>query len=178
MGAGLGIIALFVASTWIDEVIDDCEKAYYETVEFFSEIGDNIVDFFEKDFLMETTLALEFIGIAFKTKHEKIVKREDAKIKNIVLHTQKTRYWTATIHSDYVSIGRPLTYDEAVQEINQGHNVFTVTSREALALALTASADNSNLEPQIDKGKENVTGYYWHFHTNPKNDGHVFYLVP
>ena len=118
------------------------------------------------------------VGIVFGSTIEKIKNREAAKIKNIVKHNSRTRYWTATIHPDYVSLGRALTYDEAVQEINQGHNVFTVTRGEAMALALTASKKDSVLNKEIDTGKENTKGFYWHYHPKPKNGGHVFFLFP
>ena len=121
---------------------------------------------------------MRLLGILFGSTIEKIKKREVAKIKNIVKQDSRTRYWTATLHPDYVSLGRALTYDEAVQEIEQGHNVFTVTSGEAMALALTASKKGSVLNKEIDTGKENTDGYYWHYHPKPRNDGHVFFLFP
>jgi len=31
---------------------------------------------------------------------------------------------------------------------------------------------------EIDAGKENTDGYYWHYHPKPKNGGHVFFLFP
>ena len=96
----------------------------------------------------------------------------------IVEHSTRTRYWTATVHPTYVSLGRPLTYVEAIQKINQGHSVFTVTSREAMALALSASKNYTVLNKEIDAGKENTKGFYWHYHPEPRNRGHVYFLLP
>ena len=47
-----------------------------------------------------------------------------------------------------------------------------------MALALSASKKDCVLKSEIDKGKENTKGYYWHYHPEPKNDGHVFFLFP
>jgi hypothetical protein len=47
-----------------------------------------------------------------------------------------------------------------------------------MALALTASKKDSVLNKEIDTGKENTDGYYWHYHPKPKNGGHVFFLFP
>ena len=58
--------------------------------------------------------------------------------------------------------------------------VFAVTWYEAKAVALEAGGsignNNKSLYPEIDKGKENVKGYYWHYHTYNRKGGHVYYL--
>lgn len=36
--------------------------------------------------------------------------------------------------------------------------------------------NNKKLIPEIDKGKENVPGYYYHYYTYNRKGGHVYYL--
>ena len=101
-----------------------------------------------------------------------------AKVKNTVKRNSKNRYWTATIQSGYVSVGRPLTYSQAVKEVASKRNVFAVTSYEAKAVARAAGGNSGNnnkpLYPEIH-GKS-FLGYYWHYHTYNRKGGHVFYL--
>ncbi len=101
-----------------------------------------------------------------------------AKVKNTVKRNSKNRYWTATIQSGYVSVGRPLTYSQAVKEVASKRNVFAVTSYEAKAVARAAGGNSGNnnkpLYPEIH-GKSSL-GYYWHYHTYNRKGGHVFYL--
>lgn len=79
-----------------------------------------------------------------------------------------------------MDIGRPLTYNQAVKEVASGRNVFAVTGYEAKAVAIavggSTGANNRTLCPEIDKGKVNTRGYYWHYHTYNRKGGHVFYL--
>ena len=80
----------------------------------------------------------------------------------------------------YVDIGRKLTYSKAVKEVVKGRSVFTVTRYEAKAVAIAAGGktgrNNKQLLPEIDKGKKNVPGYYYHYHTYNRKGGHVYYL--
>ncbi len=109
-----------------------------------------------------------------------VVSKADSKIRRTVKKDSKTRYWTATVRSNYVDIGRALTYSQAVKEVIAGRSVFTVTWYEAKAVALAAGGstgkNNKSLYPEIDKGKENIKGYYWHYHTYNRKGGHVYYL--
>ena len=106
-----------------------------------------------------------------------VIARADAKIKSKVKKKSKTRYWTATLRTNYVDIGRAISYGTAVSEVSKGRNVFTVTCSEAKAVAKAAYSNKSPVGPEIDKGKENVIGYYYHFHVyNRKKKGHVFFL--
>jgi len=77
-------------------------------------------------------------------------------------------------------IGKSLTYNQAVKEVVSGRNVFAVTSYEAEAVARAAGgstgANNKPLYAEIDKGRKNTIGYYWHYNTYNRNGGHVFYL--
>ena len=43
-------------------------------------------------------------------------------------------------------------------------------------LAKKASIGNIPIGPQINKGKENIIGYYWHYHPNPRTGAHIFYI--
>ena len=105
------------------------------------------------------------------------VARADSKIKSKVKRKSKDRYWTATLRTNYVDIGRAITYSKAVKEVSNGRNVFTVTSSEAKAVAKAAYSNKKPVGPEIDKGKENTMGYYYHYHVyQRKKKGHVFFL--
>ncbi len=100
-----------------------------------------------------------------------------AKIRLTITKNSKNKYWTATIKKGYVDIGRAINYSQAVKEVKAGRNVFTVFSYQAIAVARAAGGNNNKkLFPEIDKGKDYVLGYYWHYHTYNRKGGHVFYL--
>ena len=106
-----------------------------------------------------------------------VVLQAHLKIQKTVKKKSKKRYWTATLRPNYVDLGRPITYTKAVTEVSAGRNVFTVTRAEAKAVAKAAYSNKKPVGPEIDKGKENTIGYYFHFHVNNrKKKGHVFYL--
>ncbi len=64
-----------------------------------------------------------------------------------------------------------------INEIRNGRNVFTVTRGEAKTVAKAAGNNKTPIGPEIDKGKENTIGYYYHFHVAKKTKpGHVFFL--
>ena len=106
----------------------------------------------------------------------------DKKVRATVKEDSKNRYWSATVKKDCVDIGRPLTYNQAVQYVASGKSVFAVTQYEAKAVARAAGGttgyNNRELMPEIDAGKENTPGYYYHFHTYNRKGGHVYYLFP
>ncbi len=105
------------------------------------------------------------------------VVRADSKIKNNVRRNSKTRYWGASFGKNCVNLGKKLSYSQAVQEVKSGRSVFTVTNAEAEAVAKAAGNNKKPVGPEIDKGKQNTIGYYYHYHINGrKNKGHVFYL--
>ena len=105
------------------------------------------------------------------------IARADSKIKSKIRKTSKDRYWTATLRTNYVDIGRAISYSKAVKEVSNGRNVFTVTSSEAKAVAKAAYSNKKPVGPEIDKGKENTMGYYYHYHVyQRKKKGHVFFL--
>lgn len=110
----------------------------------------------------------------------KKAEKADAKIKSTVKQNSKVRYWTANILNEYVDIGRELTFNQAVSEVSSGRSVFTVTWYEAKAVAIAAGGDsgsnNKQLYQEIDKGKENTPGYYYHYHTYNRQGGHVYFL--
>ncbi|MBR6052008.1 MAG: RHS repeat-associated core domain-containing protein, partial [Clostridia bacterium] len=106
-----------------------------------------------------------------------VVVKADAKIRLLVRRNSRDRYWTATLRRNYVDIGRPITYAQAVKEVSSGRDVFTVTRSEAKAVAKAAYSNKKPVEPEIDKGKENTIGYYYHYHVyGRKKKGHVFFL--
>lgn len=104
------------------------------------------------------------------------VAKAEAKIRSRVKRTSKTRYWSATLKKGYVDIGRPLSYSQAVKEVSRRHNVFTVTKAEAKAVAKAAGNNKNPTKAEIDKGKNGIIGYYWHYHTYNRNGAHVWYL--
>ena len=106
-----------------------------------------------------------------------VIARADAKIKSKVKRESKTHYWTATLRANYVDIGRAISFGTAVSEVSKGRNVFADTRLKAKAVAKAAYSNKSPVGPEIDKGKENVIGYYYHFHVyKRKKKGHVFFL--
>lgn len=104
------------------------------------------------------------------------VAKAEAKIRSRVKRTSKTRYRSATLKKGYVDIGRPLSYSQAVKEVSRRHNVFTVTKAEAKAVAKAAGNNKKPTKAEIDKGKNGIIGYYWHYHTYNRNGAHVWYL--
>lgn len=103
--------------------------------------------------------------------------KADNKIKSKVKKNSKTRYWSATLNKDHVDIGKTLTFSQAKSYVKNGKSVFTVTKSEEKALAKSAYGGKKPVGPEIDKGKNGVIGYYWHFHVyGRKNKAHVWYL--
>ena len=108
------------------------------------------------------------------------VAKADAEIRRTVEQNSKVRYWSATVQRGYVDIGRPLTFNQAVHEVVAGRSVFAVTWFDAKAVAIAAGGNsgynNKSLVPEIDSGKENTPGYYYHYHTYNRAGGHVYFL--
>ena len=106
-----------------------------------------------------------------------VIARADAKIRKLVRRNSRDRYWTATLRKNYVDIGRAISYNTAVKMVSQGRNVFTVTAKEAYAVAKAACGGKAPQGYEIDKGKEYAIGYYLHYHVSGrKGKGHVFFL--
>lgn len=106
-----------------------------------------------------------------------VIVQAHTKIIKTVKRYSKTRYWTATVHRDYVDLGREITYTTAVNEVSAGRNVFTVTAAEASAVAAAAYGNKPPVGPEIDEGKESTIGYYYHYHVyGRRKKGHVFFL--
>ena len=108
------------------------------------------------------------------------VNKAEKEIQETVTKNSKIRYWSATVQPGYVDIGRPLTFRQAVYEVQHGRSVFAVTWFEARAVAREAGGtfghNNKQLMPEIDSGKENTPGYYFHYHTYDRSGGHVYFL--
>ena len=103
------------------------------------------------------------------------IARADSKIKSKVRKKSKDRYWTATLRTNYVDIGRAISYSKAVKEVSNGRNVFTVTSSEAKAVAKAAYSNKKPYGPEIHGG--GALGYYYHYHVyDHRKNGHVFFL--
>ena len=102
--------------------------------------------------------------------------KADATIRSKVKRNSKTRYWSATLRNGHVDLGRRLSLSEAVKEVRKGKSVFTVTRAEARALAKKAGNNKKPVGPEIDKGKNGVVGYYFHYHTYNRNGAHIWFL--
>jgi hypothetical protein len=116
------------------------------------------------------------ISYDYEKDHATEISMADYKIRTTVKKDSKNHYWTATMRGDYVDIGSPLSYTDAVKKVKKGLSVFTITQGEAEAVAKAAGGNTTPAGPEICKGKENVKGYYYHYHTSGRNGGHVFYL--
>ena len=106
---------------------------------------------------------------------DNVIDKAHEKIENTVKRDSEIKYWTATVRRDYVDIGRPLSFEDAIKEIKTGRNVFTVRKSDAAHLIYTAF-NHKGIGPEIDAGKEDTKGYYYHYHENRTNRGHVFFL--
>ncbi len=104
----------------------------------------------------------------------KVIAEADARIRDIVKRNSVPRYWSATLRTKYVDIGRVLSFDQAILELRKGNNVFTVTAREAFALTSVVGNNRTPAGPEISGG--GAQGYYNHYHTYNRNGGHVFFL--
>ena len=108
------------------------------------------------------------------------IDQADSKIRRTVKRNSKTRFWEAFTNGRYVSIGRGLTFNQAVNNVKKGKHVFAVTKLEAESVARVAGGktgrNNKPLPNEIDRGKENIKGYYYHFHTYNRKGGHAFYM--
>ena len=100
----------------------------------------------------------------------------DRNIRRRVRRNSASRYWAARRVKRVVIITRSLVYPYAVIRVRGGLDVFTVTRIEAKQLAKAAGGHIKPTQYEIDTGKENTLGYYWHYHTYNRSGGHVFYL--
>ena len=105
-----------------------------------------------------------------------VIAKADAKIRTVVRRDSKQRYWTATLKSDHVDLGRPISYGIAVKEVSRGNNVFTVTRAEAKAVAKAAYSHKKPMK--YENHGQGMLGYYPHYHVyNHNKSGHVFFLM-
>ena len=127
-------------------------------------------------FLFGSSVADSFLAQPSQSKIDKA----DKKIRDTVKKSSSDRYWEATVMSGYVKLGSAITFNQAVRRVKNGDSVFTVMWYEAKEVAIAAGGEsgsnNKNLLPEIDKGKENEKGYYYHYHTYNRKGGHVYYL--
>ena len=105
-------------------------------------------------------------------KYSRIAKA-DARIRARVRRKSQTRYWSANLRDGYVDIGRPLSFSQAKRRVKNRQSVFTVTKKEARALALSISSNKKIIGPEKHGSR---IGYYKHFHVNRKNHAHIWYL--
>ena len=121
-------------------------------------------------------------ALALERMSKACIERADARVRATVKEDSKNRFWSANVKRGYVDIGRPLTYNQAVRYVASGRSVFAVTRYEAKSVARAAGGsggqNNTPLYPEIDSGRVNAPGYYYHFHTYNRNGGHVYYLFP
>ena len=120
--------------------------------------------------------AITYAAVKLYNSWQNTISKADAKVKSIVTKNSKARYWSANLKNGYVDIGKALTYKEAVKYVIQGKNIFTVTSGEAYAVAIAAGGTPKSVINEINKGKQNTKGYYWHYHVNRNHKAHIWYL--
>ena len=122
----------------------------------------------------EIDLDLPNISLPSKPKATP-AEKADAKVRDAIKNNKDNYYWEATINKGgYVEIGRPLSYETALSYVVLGYDVFAYDSLFAYWLARAASG--GNIPTPHDKHGSGCVGYYFHYHTNPKNGAHVFYL--
>ena len=85
-----------------------------------------------------------------------------------------TPYREAHLTGGNVIIGRYITQSEAIKRVVGGLDVMCDDSSAAYDLVWRFGLDE--LIYEIDKGKENVYGYYYHFHTSANNPSHIWHL--
>ena len=102
----------------------------------------------------------------------------DAEIRDKIKNNDDNYYWEATRIFNYVVIGKELSYIEATERVHSNKDVFAVSKHAAYSLAKSASGGIEPVGPEIDKGKEGVLGYYYHYHTyNRIYESHIFYIL-
>ncbi len=116
---------------------------------------------------IENAPAISFPSFSYATPAEKA----DTKIKDTIKNPQGYKYWLATINDDYVSISLPLSYDTAFTLALLGTNIFAINKLYAYDLAFDLSVSKP-----IGPERHGESGYYWHYHPNPKNGSHIFYI--
>lgn len=69
----------------------------------------------------------------------------------------------------------PLTFDAAKLRVKSGGNI--IASNQISALKIAVMYPIRKIE--IDKGKEGVPGYYWHYHINGNHGApHIWFEGP
>ena len=90
-----------------------------------------------------------------------------------------SKYFTASLKKSgkysYVAIGKGLTRNQAISRIKAQKNVFAVSKEYAKSLANHFWGVKG---PEIDKGKKNTIGYFYHYHVwNRKNKAHIWFYI-
>ena len=134
--------------------------------------------------LVTIIAALKIIGIVVGTfvvcgttyyvaseLEKKLVKEyEDAKRKK-----EKPKvYFAAARGTKGVGVKKALTYNEARNRVKSGGDVVAINRSFALSLV---NGCGGYLREEIDKGKENVPGFYYHFHPKCNPKAHVWYFM-
>ena len=101
----------------------------------------------------------------------------DAKVRTKVKKDGKQQYWEANFGNKCIVLGSPISRKQAVARMKNGKNVFTTTKSKAKSVATEASYFKKPVGPEIDSGKSNTPGYYYHYHLNGrKHKNHIWYL--
>lgn len=94
--------------------------------------------------------------------------------------TEKTKYndnyWKASHNGNTLVIGNTISYTEAQIRVQIGLDIMCKSQMEALDIA----SQYPIRKLEIDKNKEGVPGYYWHYHINGRHGfPHIwFYGLP
>ena len=82
-----------------------------------------------------------------------------------------TEYWTADSNANK---GAPLTYGAAQLRVSMGGNIMAVNQASALKIATLYPVRRL----EIDKGKEGISGYYWHYHVSMDYNANQIHGAP
>lgn len=106
-----------------------------------------------------------------------VISKADTKIKDTIKNRKRNEhYWEAYVYDNYVEIGDVISTIKALKRVKEGKSVICAMRTDAYVLARSAAAPNKPYGPEIDKGKEHVIGFYYHYHISRENPSHIFYL--
>ena len=125
--------------------------------------------------------AYKYVKKQIKSKTKAISKAisiavADAQVKTKV-KKGKGEYWSVTRASGCLIIGQKISRSQAIVRMRKGLDVFAINNAKAKSIAKSAYSNKKPVGPEKDKGKSDVTGYYWHYHVfKRKYKSHAFFL--
>ena len=82
------------------------------------------------------------------------------------------------IHENYyLDIGNSIEKGSAILRIKTNKDVFCASKPYAKNLAKSSYGNRKPVGPEIDKGKQDILGYYYHYHVfNRTYKSHAFFI--